>query len=273
MATAYTHPKDTAPIVMSVGRVIVSLIGLVVALAVVRVLTHHRRRRKGEPTDLVPSRWRRPLLLGTIAFVGLITFAQIAEEVSELEADSIDRRAELTVRVLDTPWLDVIMRAASWIGSATQTIVAVLAVIVWCLIRKQRRMAAALAFVGIFNEATNLVLKEIFKRARPTLFEEIATLHSYSFPSGHAMSAAAVYGMMAIVIARLEPRLAGPLAYGAPVLVFLIGFSRVYLGVHWPSDVLAGFAAGTVMLVFGLVAMGEVEEVAPPIDAAADPRE
>jgi hypothetical protein len=252
---------------MSVGRVLLSFIGLVVALALVRLLTHHRRRRRGHPSELIPSRWRRPVVLGSIAFAGLVTFAQIAEEVIQLEADPIDRRAELTVHIIDTPWLDVIMRGITWIGSATQTIVAVVAVIAWCLYRKKKRMAGALAFVGIVNEGTNLVIKEIFKRARPTLFEEIETLHSYSFPSGHAMSAAAVYGMMAVVAARLEPRLARPLSIATPVLVFLIGFSRIYLGVHWPSDVLAGFAAGTVMLVFGLVVMGEVEKVAPPLDA------
>ncbi|MEO7092350.1 MAG: phosphatase PAP2 family protein [Polyangiales bacterium] len=254
---------------MSLGRVLLSLIGLLVALAAVRLLTHRRRRRRGEPGDLVPMRWRRPLVLGTIAFAGLVTFAQIAQEVHELEADPIDRRAELTVHIIDTPWLDVIMRGISWAGSAVATIVAVTLVIVWCLARKKRRMAGALAFVGVFNEGVNLLIKELFKRARPTLFEEMETLHSYSFPSGHAMSAAAVYGMMAVVVSHLEPRLAKPLTFVAPVFIFLVGFSRVYLGVHWPSDVLAGWAAGTVMLVFGLVAMGQVKKVAPPVPVAA----
>lgn len=253
---------------MSLGRVLLSLVGLVIALAVVLVLTHRRRRRRGQESVLVPPRLRRPLLLGSIAFAGIVTFAQIAEEVSELEADPIDRRAELTVHIIDTPWLDVIMRGVTWVGSAMPSVVAVLLVIVWCLVRKQHRMAVALAGVGIVNEGINLVIKEIFKRARPTLFEEIATLHSYSFPSGHAMSAAAVYGMMAVVVSRLEPRLARPLTFLAPALIFLIGFSRVYLGVHWPSDVIAGFAAGTVMLMFGLVALGQVDKVAPPVDAA-----
>jgi len=252
---------------MSVGRFLLSLIGLAVALALVRLLTHRRRRRRGEPGDLVPPRWRRPLVLGGIVFACLVTFVQIAEEVNELEADPLDRRAELTVHIIDTPWLDVIMRAVSWVGSAMPSIVAVTLVVTWCLARHRRRMALALALVGILNEATNLVLKELFKRERPTLFEEIERLHSYSFPSGHAMSAAAVYGMMAVVIARLEPRAAKPLTYGAPILIFLIGFSRIYLGVHWPSDVIAGFAAGTVMLVLGLVVMGQVEKVAPKVDA------
>lgn len=79
---------------------------------------------------------------------------------------------------------------------------------------------------------------------------------SNSFPSGHTMVATAVYGMTAIVIARLRPGLRVPVYGSAPFLVLFIGISRVFLGVHWPTDVLAGFAAGGLVLVAGTLAIG-----------------
>ena len=76
-------------------------------------------------------------------------------------------------------------------------------------------------------------------------------MHSYSFPSGHAMASAAVYGAVAILMGRADPANARRYHLGAAVLVLLIGISRVYLGVHWFTDVLAGFAAGLFVLLAG----------------------
>jgi undecaprenyl-diphosphatase len=71
------------------------------------------------------------------------------------------------------------------------------------------------------------------------------------------MVSTAVYGIAAFVAARLWPRLRWPLYVGMPLLVLIIGISRVYLGVHWPSDVLAGFAAGGLILLAGRLALGQ----------------
>jgi undecaprenyl-diphosphatase len=103
------------------------------------------------------------------------------------------------------------------------------------------------------NEGLNFGLKHLFGRLRPNLFEEIATLHSYSFPSGHAMAAAAIYGMIAVVIARLAPSLRLSVGPVAVALALLIGLSRIYLGVHWITDVLAGYAAGATILFGGIL--------------------
>src|SRR5207247_8730988 len=77
---------------------------------------------------------------------------------------------------------------------------------------------------------------------------ELATRHSYSFPSGHAMAALAIYGMVAVIVARRWPRLRWPIMMGACVMIVAIGVSRVYLGHHWATDVLAGYAAGAFIL-------------------------
>src|SRR5581483_1693245 len=90
-----------------------------------------------------------------------------------------------------------------------------------------------------------------FQRVRPSLWTA-ATLHSYSFPSGHAMAAVAIYGMAAVVAGRLWPRAARGAGIAMPILALMIGISRVYLGLHWATDVLAGFAAGAFILSGGV---------------------
>jgi len=110
------------------------------------------------------------------------------------------------------------------------------------------------------TEALNFVLKEAFHRARPSLWDVVA-LHSYSFPSGHAMAAVAIYGMAAVVAVRLWPRLTRVGEIGMPLLALLIGISRVYLGAHWPTDVLAGFAAGAFILSGGVYVLYRPSEV------------
>ena len=89
----------------------------------------------------------------------------------------------------------------------------------------------------------------MFTRARPALEPTIPLPESYSFPSGHAMTGLAVYGALAAVIIHRVPRARAAVLAAAVPLVLAIGVSRVYLGVHWPSDVLAGFAAATPILV------------------------
>jgi undecaprenyl-diphosphatase len=190
------------------------------------------------------------LLLAGLGTFGL--FVDIAHEVVERETTDLDRSMSIAVHALDCGPMDVAMRVFTFIGSAPFAIPVIGLVCVWCFRRAARR--AAFTFVGVAAsaEGLNAALKGVFERARPNLFEEIATLHSYSFPSGHAMASAAVYGMAAVVVTRLEPRFSTALAVAAPLLVFFIGFSRIFLGVHWMTDVIAGFAAGAFLVLVGM---------------------
>jgi membrane-associated phospholipid phosphatase len=99
--------------------------------------------------------------------------------------------------------------------------------------------------VMALGEILNLELKDYVRRARPP-YHEAAHASGYSFPSGHSMAAIIAYGMLAYVLAVVIPhrRIRRGLIVGFGVLVFLIGFSRVFLGAHWASDVVGGFAAG-----------------------------
>jgi undecaprenyl-diphosphatase len=108
-----------------------------------------------------------------------------------------------------------------------------------------------IAFIG--GQATSWTVKHLVGRTRPE-FLEIATATSASFPSGHSMSAMVVYGFLAFVVARHTPpgRLAVVAPFGLAVLILLVGFSRIFLSVHFVSDVIGGFLVGGFWLLIGV---------------------
>lgn len=191
----------------------------------------------------------RVVLVLTLA--AAVVFGKIFEDVWNHESSSFDRSVALALHSLDSPFMDFAMRLFTFIGSLKVVVVVLVAAAVDAFRRRDRRAVLALLSVFAAEEAMNFVLKHLVERPRPTLFEEIATLHTYSFPSGHAMTTAAVYGIVGVVIAREHPRLRRAISFAVPALVFFIGLSRVFLGVHWPTDVLAGWAAGAILMLIG----------------------
>ena len=114
-------------------------------------------------------------------------------------------------------------------------------------LRGERREALAWLGLGLATLCLVEGLKAAVGRARPTLWPRLVEATGYSFPSGHALGSAALYGFLAHVLARRWParRLA---LYAAGVLMALyVGGGRLYLGVHWPSDVLAGWTLGALL--------------------------
>jgi membrane-associated phospholipid phosphatase len=177
-----------------------------------------------------------------LAMLGV--FVKIAAEVQERETTALDRAVSLTLHRLDSPLMDALLRGITFLGSFPAVAAAVAAAAIWRVRSRDRRGAVTLVLVAVVTELLNFALKQAFQRPRPSLFHEIAALHSYSFPSGHAMASAAIYGSIAAVLARAFPARRRAILAGACVLVLLIGLSRVYLGVHWITDVVAGWAAG-----------------------------
>ncbi|MFM9937244.1 MAG: phosphatase PAP2 family protein [Novosphingobium sp.] len=201
--------------------------------------------------DLPAAVDRRPAAIGLVALASAVLFTKIAEDVVRHESTRFDQAASLWVHRFDTPTLDRVMRMFSFIGSFPVIAVSALLVLTWCWRRRDRAAFAGLIGVIAINETLNFALKHLFERSRPDLFQEIATLHTYSFPSGHAMAAVAIWGMIALVIVRLAPRLRLWVTATAIALILLIGLSRIYLGAHWITDVLAGYAAGAAILFAG----------------------
>ena len=147
----------------------------------------------------------------------------------------------------EAPGLTHFFRVVSVTGSlAALALVSVLVSVALILHRHWSALAAWLVAV-LGGEGLNLLLKDLFARPRPQFEHPLVVETSHSFPSGQAMESLVAYGMLAYLLAVLILRGRAKRAVaagGASVLVILIGFSRLYLGAHYPSDVVGGFAAG-----------------------------
>ena len=184
-----------------------------------------------------------------IAGLALWGFAQIADEVLEQETNTIDRSILLTLARLHTPLLDRVMVGITFLGEPSFLLIICLGVGSWLLYRRQRSAATTLAIAGIGAIGLNFLLKNLFARTRPLLWQRIVDVTNYSFPSGHAMISLVIYGMLGYLLATRFKRWWRSIFTVTILLIAAIGFSRLYLGVHWPTDVLAGYAAGLVWLV------------------------
>lgn len=142
------------------------------------------------------------------------------------------------------------MRGCTLLGSAL-FLVPLGAFLAWRLTRMGRRPAAILLVVAALGgEALDEALKLLFARPRPAAFFGLAQPETYSFPSGHSMASCCFYGALAMIAAARARSRARRWAIwaGAAALIVCIGFSRIYLGVHYPSDVLGGYLAAVAWL-------------------------
>ncbi len=142
------------------------------------------------------------------------------------------------------------------IGTPVGLGVIAFAVAVWLAARQRWRFIAYLAVTAATGGFLNLWLKSTFARARPELAAALRDAHGYSFPSGHAMGSTLLFGALSYLAFRMLrtwPARATVLAFNASMIV-AIAASRIYLGVHWISDIAGGIAAGTVWLATTTVA-------------------
>ena len=194
-------------------------------------------------------RWLSAITLRTFAVFGIaivasVGFVVLAAEVRNGAVDQLDISIAWSIHRLDAPAWDVLMKGATLIGTSVILLPA-LGLAMLLAIRRGRRAAAVILIVdAVVAIVVNNLLKLVFSRARPTLFDKIPMPADYAFPSGHAMSAMAIWGAIAAVLILLYPRAKVPLVVGAVVLIAAVGFSRIYLGVHWPFDVVGGFLGG-----------------------------
>lgn len=191
------------------------------------------------------------LFLGVVG--GAFVLYKAASEVVEGDTLAFDRAVLLMLRRAGDPaipigpgWLHDWMVQVTALGSgAVLTIVTALAVGYMLAARKP---ALALLTAGAICSGALLAsgLKVVFARTRPDVVEHLVGTHSASFPSGHAMNSAVVYLTLAVLLARAETSrpLRIYLISAAIALTLLVGFSRLYLGVHWPTDVAAGWIVG-----------------------------
>jgi undecaprenyl-diphosphatase len=182
--------------------------------------------------------------------VPLIVFVGLADEVRDRDTLQFDEAVLRFVNQASTPALDRVVIAITNLGDKLAVVVFALVAGVM-LYRSRRRRAAVVVLLGVAGAAAlNLIIKSLFQRDRPELWERLVTETSYSFPSGHSMASSALALSLIIVMWNTKYRL--PVVCILGVYAILVGLSRLYLGVHYPTDVLAGWLVSATWV--GLVA-------------------
>jgi undecaprenyl-diphosphatase len=192
------------------------------------------------------------LTLGlALILLALLAFAGLAVLVSDGAIQRFDEAVLLWMHRHAAPELDRWAEQLTALGSSVVvvTIVLVASAFLWAT---RHHYSVGLLWVAMLGSAVlNYTLKEAFGRPRPELWDRMYAGHA-SFPSGHAMSAVVIYGTLGYLVMRLEPtRTLRRLTLAVTLLVIvLIGASRLYLGVHYPSDVLAGYVLAVAWVTF-----------------------
>src|SRR5215218_2762297 len=191
-------------------------------------------------------------LAAGLAFSAFVVWAfiELTDEVVEGESRAFDRAVLLWIHSTFPGWLEGPMRIVTALGYYW-AVLPLLAMAVIFFYRKGWRLSSILLLVSTAGSIVlTTVLKSVFQRARPEFFDSGYHASFYSFPSGHATVAVGFYGMLTLVLAyRLQGTARWAVAILGILVVLLIGFSRLYLGVHYPTDVLAGYLAALLWLV------------------------
>lgn len=191
------------------------------------------------------------LALGLFASVAaLLFFAWLTDEVLDGETRRFDDVTRAAVHQFATPALTTTMRGLSFVGSTIFLASATIFLFLWFMSRKWRREAWLLAITMVGAAILNTTLKLSFKRPRPVPFFNLTAPESYSFPSGHSLASFCFFGALAALLtARMDNQRSRLIIWiSSALIVFSIGLSRIYLGVHYTTDVLAGFAAALIWI-------------------------
>lgn len=224
-----------------------------------------------------------PFAILALVAAMLAIFGKLAGGVMDGETRAFD---EALLRALRSPedladpigpaWLEHVMRDATSLGSVTVVTLVTLGAIGYLLIDGKRAAALFVIVAVVGGVVLSEFLKHLFARPRPELVAHLVDVQTASFPSGHAMLSAVTFLTLGALLARVQSRrrLKAYLLSVAIVLTLLIGMSRVYLGVHWPTDVLAGWCAGAAwamgcwLVATWLQGRGRIEQ--PDPDGKAD---
>lgn len=193
------------------------------------------------------------LVVGTVlAVAATLGFAKLVQPVLHGDTQAVDVAILKWIQQRHTPALTNLLQEATYLGTGVVVlmIVGVTALFLWHT--EHKHSARLLLFATGGSILLNNALKLVFQRDRPTVFEWQAHAMSSSFPSGHAMSATVVYGTVAYLAMRLQKnRWSRVLTCIAAIfLILLICFTRLYLGVHYPTDVLGGIIVGLAWAAF-----------------------
>ncbi len=195
-----------------------------------------------------------PVLLALCTILAsLWGFAELAESVREGETHEFDQALLLSMRNpadLNDPigpgWAEEVGRDITALGGNTVLTLLTLAVVGYLLLDRKRGIAMVLIIATLGALGVSSFLKNTIDRERPDLVPHQTRVYTASFPSGHSMLSASTYLTMGALLARVQKRkrIKAYILLVAITATLLVGLSRIYLGVHWPTDVLAGWTAG-----------------------------
>ena len=221
--------------------------------------------------------WRTEtwLLAGLLALATLIlAFAWLAGEVMEGDTEAFDRRfyglfRDASGHPIGPAWLVEMARDVTALGSFSVLAILLLAVVAYLLLAGRRRAAALVLVAVVGGDILSHLLKHGFDRARPDIAAHAARVFTSSFPSGHATLSAVTYLTLGALLTRITPshRIRIFFVVTALALTVLVGVSRVYLGVHYPTDVLAGWCLGAAWALACWIVMARLQaegQVSPP---------
>ncbi len=185
-------------------------------------------------------------------FCGIWMFGLIADEVMKGKTQSVDQRLLLAMRHADDhspigpPALQDAARDVTALGGVTVLTLLTLITGGFLFLDGKRHMALLVYLSVGSGTLVSAILKSLFQRPRPELVPHLAYVSNTSFPSGHSMLSAVTYLTLGALLARSQERkrMKAYFLLLAALLTLMVGVSRVYLGVHWPTDVLAGWTAG-----------------------------
>lgn len=221
------------------------------------------------------------LALLSIIVAAILTLAELSEEVFEGSTRNLDRDILLLLRTPGDPsnpigplWLEEMGRDFTALGGVAVLTLTTLVVSVFFLLLHRWTSALYILVTVGGGILISGIAKEFFDRPRPDLVPHGSIVHTASFPSGHSMMAAVAYLSLGVLIARVQPRLVLKVyvMIVAVLLTIFVGVSRIYMGVHWPTDVAAGWLAGgawamiCLMVARSLAKRGHIEREAKEDD-------
>jgi len=202
--------------------------------------------------------------LGSLLFAGMLLaiaalffFGWLADEMLEGDTRNFDETVRMFVHEWASPFLTGVMQTASFLGSTLFLILFGVIIVVALYLRKHRHGAILFTITTVGSSLLLVMLKLAFRRARPEPFFDTILPSSYSFPSGHSLASFCFYGALAVILTDRTEKLWQQIIVWilSLAMILLIGISRIYLGVHHPSDVVAGYAVAFIWVV--TIAIGD----------------
>src|SRR5690554_4696731 len=218
---------------------------------IIQWLRQFLRERFHQDNPLFP--YYLTIVISFVLFViSLNVFVEITEDLKEDELTAFDDTVSATIQSFRTPSLTPVFEFITHMGDRLAYFIAALIVAAFFYFKYGRwKFTLQTILVLLLSSLSNVVLKKVINRERPT-FEHLVAVSTLSYPSGHSMSAMAFYGFLIYLLFKIQMAtwLRITLVFLFSFMILSIGLSRIYLGVHYPSDVAGGFIAGLIWVAF-----------------------